>query len=728
MRRRRGWLYMLSLFLLIPCGLLTAQEIEDIKFEKTPRYTRRIYNPVILLKTITAGKTGDREKFDAIFNWVVQNVDYNYSTYYSSNGSYPIPVKKLLKRKRGVCINYAFLMDTLCKLADLKSAIITGYAKDELFDVNDSIYADNHAWNAVKLDGLWYLYDVTFASGEVYYRYSRFTMFINYLIEHAALKKKEIVIKPKIRFFFADDCDDGESEEGKKPIIKEVYMVRNKILLKVLLMFRPHYVRDYKKGLNAGYYLTRPDLFAIEHFPDNPDWSLLSERSLRDFEADSAFYHFKKDTLEGQRRYGMTCPDCDADLAYNRLNWNYNMRRKSLSFNSRNRFISSTCEYCIGIIKFQEAKAADDSLTKMTLIDTTKAYIKYGRESLKKGGLGARSNFMLQKDKNLRKEHMLLDENKAYYEFMKKLGNKSSTQLKKVSELQDKFQGYSKKIYRRGHRIRRMKRGSEIKGGKNRVEATIAMLKEKQRELKIKEDSLNIRLETLKTDFIALLPPLSDEVWSFVNRHDSLLLPLQVSAGYRKMLLDNYKKQVVIERLKAGAIAKRLGSALDSSIYAPSTESCRLADDLLKTLDRRNAVSEELYKMIEQLIGFSELPAKSLDDYRAAMEIRNQDDFCWLRGKNGIYLKSMFRSFNEMKKKQGAIVLQLRRENKLETVRAQTVVGELIRRKKKEMRIIIARRRVLFHFAGKVKKYRKKYLNKLSKERKKEKKRSKQNP
>lgn len=724
MRLSNPRLYILIVALTLICNSALCQEIEEIKFDKTLQFTRRIHDPLLLLKTIARGRTSEKEKFDAIFNWVVQNIDYDYSTYYSSNGSYPISVKKLLKRKRGVCINYAFLMDTLCKLSGLKSSIITGYAKDELFDVNDSIYADNHAWNAVKLDGLWYLYDVTFASGEVYYRYTKFTQIINYLIRHAALKRKTIVIKPKIRFFFAHDCDDGGADQ-KEPIRKDVYVVRNKLFLKVLLMFRPHYVRDYKKGFNAGYYLTRPDLFAIDHFPDDPDWSLLNEQTMRDFETDSAFYHFTRDTLIHQQRYGVVCPDCDADIAHNQLNRNYHMRKKSISFNPRNRFVTSTCEYCIAKIKYKEAKVAEDSLTKMTLIDTSRAYIKYARESLKQGGLGARNNFMLQKEKNLKKEYLLLDENRDLYEFLKNLQNKSENQTRKVSGLQEVIQEYAKKTYRRGLRIQKGRQVIKTKDVKKRVPATIELLKEKQQYLQQEMDSLNQRLEDQKLNFSNLLPSLSDSIWKFVNAHDAMLTPLMASADLRMSLMDNYKKKVVAMRIKVQIARIQLDEGLDTSIYGPSLRAYLLAAELLKTLDKRNSVSEDLFKVIEQLVAFSELPQKAISDYSTMSGDRNQNDFCWLRGKNAIYLKSMFMGFNELKKKQWAISTQLRRENKIETVRAQTVVAELIRRKKREMRIIIGRRKALFKFAVRVKKYRRHYLTKLGREQKKQKKREK---
>src|SRR3989338_1022697 len=112
-------------------------------------------DPKLLVETLTAGKTGDLEKFEAIFAWVASNVQYDYRSYYSGKGYYSeTDIRKVLRRKEAICFQYAALMDHLCALADIHNVTVTGYAKDMLFDINDTIYFDNHAWNAVKLEDM----------------------------------------------------------------------------------------------------------------------------------------------------------------------------------------------------------------------------------------------------------------------------------------------------------------------------------------------------------------------------------------------------------------------------------------------------------------------------------------------------------------------------------------------------------------------------------------------
>ncbi|MBI3238459.1 MAG: hypothetical protein HYZ43_06415, partial [Flavobacteriia bacterium] len=322
---------------------------------------------------------------------------------------------------------------------------------------------DNHAWNAVKLNGWWYVYDVTFSSGEVYYRYTKFSRAINYIMNHWILGYKQVVIKPKPRFFFFNDCDKGVMTEGPpKPVVKTVRYVKHKLLYLLLRKFRPRLVRDYKKNMNADYYLTEPELFAIEHFPDNPVWSLVATKSMQDFEGDSAFYHLSDRTFANQKRQGRSCPECDAEVNLDALNWSINMRKKSLKFNSHNRFITAESEYCIALVKFNEARKAKDSLTKVTLLDSSRTLLNEARASMRQSVLNLRNNYVSQKEKNTRKVHALMDENMAHTEFIKSQILRTNSETRNIRNIEDKISAYAKKTFRRSFTLRFLKNGKDV--------------------------------------------------------------------------------------------------------------------------------------------------------------------------------------------------------------------------------------------------------------------------
>ena len=101
------------------------------------------------------GKT-DAGKAETIYNWITKNVKYDTEEgniigvlnkdAYSCYGA--------VVRKKAVCQGYASLLYRLCNMAGIPCRIISGQAKG-------SAGTENHVWNAVMVDGAYYLCDVT---------------------------------------------------------------------------------------------------------------------------------------------------------------------------------------------------------------------------------------------------------------------------------------------------------------------------------------------------------------------------------------------------------------------------------------------------------------------------------------------------------------------------------------------------------------------------------------
>jgi hypothetical protein len=139
-----------------------------------------------LASRLTSPYQTDIEKVRAIFSWITQNISYNTNVLSSSRRYHPIkflpePVdtvsvwksayemtaERVLKRRYAVCDGYAKLFKTLCDYSGIQSEVITGYAKNGM---ERSIrFRTNHTWNAVMIDSVWHLLDVTWASGYVNY-------------------------------------------------------------------------------------------------------------------------------------------------------------------------------------------------------------------------------------------------------------------------------------------------------------------------------------------------------------------------------------------------------------------------------------------------------------------------------------------------------------------------------------------------------------------------------
>src|SRR5690606_11087438 len=62
-----------------------------------------------------------------------------------------------------ICFGYAQLFQKMCALADIKSAVVNGYGKGTV-SASLPMEEPNHSWNAVRIDGRWYLLDATWGS------------------------------------------------------------------------------------------------------------------------------------------------------------------------------------------------------------------------------------------------------------------------------------------------------------------------------------------------------------------------------------------------------------------------------------------------------------------------------------------------------------------------------------------------------------------------------------
>lgn len=145
----------------------------------------------------------------------------------------------------------------------------------------------------------------------------------------------------------------------------------------------------------------------------------------------------------------------------------------------------------------------------------------------------------------------------------------------------------------------------------------------------------------------------------------------------------------------------------------------------MQTIDLKNALETENYKIMSQLVKFGQLKPVVLNHFIKRMHELNNDDFCWLRGRNSTYLKSILLSLKAIKGRQEAIAGQLRFENRIESIRSKIVQSELAKRKKKYSKIIKHRRNRVFRKAKEIKEYKRNYIEKLLQEQKRQKKRSK---
>lgn len=134
-----------------------------------------------LAHDLTSQLHSDAERFRAIYYWVTHNISGNHDllsqnehrrkklkndpdALYDWNQQFTKEVFNTLRQdKETVCTGYAYLIKVLSNLAGIECEIIDGYGTTDGQKSNPD--APNHSWNAVKLNGKWYLCDATWAAG-----------------------------------------------------------------------------------------------------------------------------------------------------------------------------------------------------------------------------------------------------------------------------------------------------------------------------------------------------------------------------------------------------------------------------------------------------------------------------------------------------------------------------------------------------------------------------------
>jgi hypothetical protein len=117
-----------------------------------------------LAAALTDSAATDREKARAIFRWIAAHISYDEEAYYSGRYGDTSP-EAVLHRRASVCAGYAHLYEALARAAGLEAVRVAGHAKGVSYRLGAPVTGADHEWNAVKLDGRWYLLDVTWGAG-----------------------------------------------------------------------------------------------------------------------------------------------------------------------------------------------------------------------------------------------------------------------------------------------------------------------------------------------------------------------------------------------------------------------------------------------------------------------------------------------------------------------------------------------------------------------------------
>lgn len=171
-------------FVLVLFVCLLAQGQQRADFASIDWQVRSLDAPTpdSLARLITTRFATPVERVRAIYAWIASNIHYNTAVYRPWAASYqysPDPLdtaavwpsgdemaaRKVMRKRLAVCDGYARLFKVLCQYAGIESTLVQGYARG----IGSSRFRTNHTWNALKVDSVWKLVDVTWASGYLSY-------------------------------------------------------------------------------------------------------------------------------------------------------------------------------------------------------------------------------------------------------------------------------------------------------------------------------------------------------------------------------------------------------------------------------------------------------------------------------------------------------------------------------------------------------------------------------
>jgi len=150
----------ISAFLLsVACS--KAQELDE--YALIDRTARRMPDSVsasieTIARYITNHFETNVQKVRAAYAWVTQHIRYDKDSMYAINwaASAESKITVAMRRRKGVCENFASIFTGIVKLCGIRSYVVDGYTKQQ-----GQVNRNGHSWCAVELGLQWFFCDPT---------------------------------------------------------------------------------------------------------------------------------------------------------------------------------------------------------------------------------------------------------------------------------------------------------------------------------------------------------------------------------------------------------------------------------------------------------------------------------------------------------------------------------------------------------------------------------------
>ncbi len=133
---------------------ITKESDDSLYLKSTqPVYWKNKREAISLAQTLIKDKDKNVDKVQAIYDYIVNNIEYDYEKMDLLNSDYIPDIDNVLKNNSGICYDYAALTAGMLRSQGIPTKLVKGYKND---------LKAYHAWNEVLLDNNWVIVDTTY--------------------------------------------------------------------------------------------------------------------------------------------------------------------------------------------------------------------------------------------------------------------------------------------------------------------------------------------------------------------------------------------------------------------------------------------------------------------------------------------------------------------------------------------------------------------------------------
>lgn len=132
-------------------NIVYLQSIQLINWDKDMEAIKKA-------KSLTKNLNNDQEKIEAIYNYIVKNINYDKKKSINVNTDYIPSIDETFNSSKGICYDYSALFAAMLRSVGIPTKLAMGYKKG---------MEEYHAWNQVYLkeSNQWITIDTTYDSG-----------------------------------------------------------------------------------------------------------------------------------------------------------------------------------------------------------------------------------------------------------------------------------------------------------------------------------------------------------------------------------------------------------------------------------------------------------------------------------------------------------------------------------------------------------------------------------